>query len=484
MIQTNPQAEKSNDMTTVHQKTQPQPAEVLRSIHRGEGATVVFHGKDGKEALGALSAADLAVKWSAIAGRIESGCYFSINSAGTAYPTRKPNATGLFASRKRRHLKFLNALFVDIDRHGDTATDLDFLTASLVGMAQDNGLPVPTWTVKSGRGAWALWVFDAPLRSTPETLNHWQLAAGSLADYFTTLGADRAASVDASRIMRVPGSRNHNAEGFRVKFTRTGPEVDFYQIAKALGVTAQPTPLTTAEQTRREKNPAKVKAARARWKRTYLALEKLIQMRGKFFEGSRSWIVFYMAQAMRRAAMDSAFIKRRCTDIGLNSCVPALDVAEITRKIKSGENRPPHGKYTSLKEIARRFAVSQSELEKVPELTPKKRPEPKGKKIRAAIFLLIAELGYVPKPSELLSLLFDLGLSVCRTSLWKYMRDIGEGAQAPPPRPGLSPSAEDQPQKPACSFSAARKNLGSIHVLAAQFKQKTGRSQVASRSIQ
>lgn len=473
-------------MATLHQITEARPtaSEILREIHRGDGATVVFHGKDGKEALGALPAADLAAKWSAIAGRVESGCYFSINSAGRAYPTRKQNATGLFASRKRKDLKYLNALFVDIDRHSEPDTDLDFLTASLIGMAQDNGLPIPTWTVKSGRGVWALWVFDAPLRSTPETLNHWQLAAGSLADCFATLGADRAASIDASRIMRVPGSINANAGRFRVKFNRTGEAADFYKMAKALGVTAQPTPLTTAEQKRREKNPAKVKAARARWKRTYLALEKLIQLRSQFFEGSRSWIVFLMAQAMRRAAMDSGFIKRRCMDIGLKNCIPALDVAEITRKIKSGENRPPHGKYTSLKEIARRFSVSQSELVKVPELTAKKRPERRGKKIRAAIFVLIAELGHIPTPAELSNLLFDRGLYVSRTSLWRYMRDIGQGLQTPAPGPGLSPSAEDQNPKPACFKTAARKNLDSIHVLATLLKQGTGRTNAAYRSIQ
>lgn len=458
-------------------------SEILREIHKGQGATVVFHGRDGKQALGALPAADLTEKWSAIEASSEAGCYFSINSAGKAYPTRKPNSTGLFASRKRKDLRFLNALFVDIDRHDEPQANLDFLIASLLGIAADNGLPVPTWTVKSGRGVWALWVFDSPLRSTPETLNHWQLAAGLLADCFKGLGADRASSIDASRIMRVPGSKNSNAGGFRVNFTRTGTDADFYRMAKALGVTAQPTPLTTAEQRRREKNPAKVKAARARWKRTYLALEKLIQIRGQFFEGSRSWIVFLMSQAMRRAAMDGDFIKKRCMDIGLNSCVPALDVAEITRKIKSGENRPPHGKYTSLKEIARRFSVSQSELAKVPELTAKKRPERKGKKIRAQIFLLIAELGYVPEPAELSNLLFDRGLSVSRTSLWRYMRDIGRGLQTPAPGPACSPSA-GKTKKPACFKTAARKNLDSIHVLAHSFETQTGRAQAPSRSIQ
>jgi hypothetical protein len=473
-------------MATAHPITQARPTatDILRSIHRGASATVVFHGKDGKEALGAIRAEDLAAKWSAIAGKLESGCYYSINSAGKTYPPRKPNTTGLFASRKRKDLRFLNALFIDIDRHAERKPDLDALAKHIRDVCRAHGLPLPTYIVKSGRGVWALWVFDSALRSTPETLNHWQLAAGSLADCFAALDADRASSIDASRIMRVPGSRNHNAGGFRVSFERTGPEVDFYQIAKTLGVVARPTPITQAEEKLREKNPAKVKAARARWKRTYLALEKLVQMRSQFFEGSRSWIVFLIAQAMRRAAMDKDFIKRRCMEIGLKNCVPALEVAEITRKVKSGENRPPHGKYTSLKEIARRFSISESELSRVPELTPKQRPERKGKKIRAQIFLLITELGYVPESSELLNLLFGRGLVVSRTSLWRYMKDIGRGLKRRPLAPAFPPSAEDQNQKPVCFKTAARKNLEVKHVLATLLKPERGRPAMASRSVQ
>lgn len=434
-------------------------ASILRDFHRGEGATVVFHGQNGREALGALPAAHLADRWEVISERMESGCYFSINSAGKSSPTKKPNATGLFASRKRKDLKFLNALFVDIDRHKEGTTDLDALTKEVMHVAEFHGLPAPSWTVKSGRGVWAVWVFNSPLRSTPETLNHWQLAAGSLADCFASLGADRASSIDASRIMRVPESRNHNAGGFRVNFTRTGEAADFYQIAKALGVTAQPTPLTTAEEKRREKNPAKVRAARARWKRTCTALEKLIQLRGTFSVGSRNWIVFYVAQAMRRAGIDKELIARRCMEIGRNNCSPALDAAEITRKIRSGETRPPHGKYTSLQDIARRFSLSPSELTKIPEFRPKQRPERKGKRIRNAISLLVSELGYTPSPSELLKMLSERGFKLCRSSLWSYLKNPG---------------------KKQCSKTAARKNLEVIHVLAEVFEHPERFRQSAS----
>jgi hypothetical protein len=399
------------------------PVEILSSIHKGDGASIVFHGRDGKEGLGAIRAAELQATWPKMAARLQSDCYFSINSAGKAYQSTRPNVTGLFASRKRKDLKYLNCLYVDIDRHTEKQVDLDGLLDSALELAHVNGIPVPAWTVKSGRGVWLLWTFTNPLKATYQSLEHWQMAASELARCFRAMGVDRATSADATRIMRCPDSYNHKAAaGFRVSFSPLGNEVDFYEMAKRLGVVARPTPITQAEGERRAKNPVKVRAARERWKRTYTGLAKLVEMRGTFGIGSRSNIVFYIAQAMHRAGMDKDFIGEKCFDIGFNYCQPPLDTETIERKIASGKEQPKHGGYTGLGSIIRRFDISAQELQQIPELVKKKkqRPESKLKRNRAEIIKIISGLDPMPV-GELLAMLKASGYKVSRTTLWRYM---------------------------------------------------------------
>jgi hypothetical protein len=360
-------------------------AAILRGIHRR--GSLVFHGEE-MHLLGAVPGGN-DLDLSPIGNHLNGTCYFSINSTGKLYPDRK-RATGFFSSRKREHLAYLNAFYVDLDRHDEWPDcDLELLLRRGLQMVDFLALPSPTWAVNSGRGIWFIWVFSDPIPATEENRAHWQVAADSLADSFKELRPDRASSVSINRIMRVPDSRNMAAAGHRVRFSRIGPEIDYYRFARLLGVAPRPTPITPAEG--KQKNPIKVKAARARWLKTYRGLEALIKMRGTFGRGQRSWIVYFLAQAMFRAGMEYGQVESRCMHLGTDQCIPALEMDEIKRKLDSGKARPMRAKgnkpcYASLSALHRILGVTKEETERIPELLPKRRGPTKRQRAIAALF--------------------------------------------------------------------------------------------------
>jgi hypothetical protein len=420
------------------------PAEIIASFHRGPGATIVFNAPRPNRVWGAMPASQISEMWPLLTEQMKSGpTYFAINSCGELHRSKK--TTGFFAYRTEEKLSFLNAFFIDIDRHEEWPdVDLHRLKSEALRMSDFRCLPSPTWTVHSGRGVWLLWQFENPIASTPEIREQWRAAAESLAEIFKQLRIDRGSSIDITRIMRVPGSINPEAAGHRVEFSRIGPMVDFFTMTKAVGVVPQPTPITRAEHERKLKNPAKVRAARARWQKAYQGFEKLIQARNVIPEGLRSWAVFYMAQFMKRAGIDHRQIDRRCFYLGLSQCAPPLEVAVIQNKIASGKARPKRKKdgklcYSSLGEVCERFSVTADELRQIPELVKKQRPQTKRQKTVAAIFRILSEYHVAPAPKELLRLLKESGHVVSLRSVYRYVDRLTDvaGCSKAIPRPTL-----------------------------------------------
>lgn len=108
--------------------------------------------------------------------------------------------------RSQQHAVALKSLYLDIDCKDDKgyATPSDAI-AALAKFVQDSGMPRPTVVVMSGGGLHVYWTLDEALK--PDV---WKIRARALAEATKALGlkCDTAVTVDAARILRVPGTYN------------------------------------------------------------------------------------------------------------------------------------------------------------------------------------------------------------------------------------------------------------------------------------
>ena len=109
-------------------------------------------------------------------------------------------------SRKVDNVKYLNALFLDLDcgASKDYATQSDALVA-LRAFCEKLSLPKPVM-VNSGRGVHVYWMLDAPVG-----LDDWLPVAERLKKLCVdnNLLADPAVTADAARVLRIPTTHNH-----------------------------------------------------------------------------------------------------------------------------------------------------------------------------------------------------------------------------------------------------------------------------------
>lgn len=95
----------------------------------------------------------------------------------------------------------LNALFVDIDAHGDESLDLMRLASIAIGRVDSTSLPPPNFIVYTGRGIHLYWLIDrVPFAALPR----WQACQRVLV---RALQGDKM-SADATRVLRVIGTVN------------------------------------------------------------------------------------------------------------------------------------------------------------------------------------------------------------------------------------------------------------------------------------
>ncbi len=103
-----------------------------------------------------------------------------------------------------RLLTGLNAFYVDIDVHNGEACPVR--TAwNAIGRIETARIPIPNMIVYTGRGAHLYWLFE---RTPKQALPRWQAVQRTL----VTLTRGDSAVVDATRVLRVVGSRNTAAE--------------------------------------------------------------------------------------------------------------------------------------------------------------------------------------------------------------------------------------------------------------------------------
>lgn len=227
-------------------------AELLRRVHTQADSYLTLHNKIIDPTTGEPQFQNLVScpvgwlpgLWEQINGELENDSYFSLN--GFYRPGRQRSTTGWLGpdgeplcrpDRRAESLRYLNACWADLDHH-----KLGLTVGQAVGLVIDlaaNGtVPMPTLTIQSGRGLWAVWLIES-VRAWPEVIAWWNRLQNKLSDHHKHLAADQGA-IDAARICRIPGSTNTRAKK-RVSFTLLGDARRYRieEIANWLGVQKQ-----------------------------------------------------------------------------------------------------------------------------------------------------------------------------------------------------------------------------------------------------
>jgi hypothetical protein len=145
------------------------------------------------------------------------------------------------ASRKAADVDLKRSLYIDLDTGAGKAFSSQ--PAALIALKQfceDSQIPFPAILVNSGTGWHAHW----PLLQDVSA-DQWRVAAAHLkaacARY--EFPADSSVTTDVTRLLRVPGTRNHKlaSQPRPVKLARCAEPHDFFTLSTALASAANPT---------------------------------------------------------------------------------------------------------------------------------------------------------------------------------------------------------------------------------------------------
>ncbi|MDM0645631.1 DNA-binding response regulator, partial [Clostridium perfringens] len=109
--------------------------------------------------------------------------------------------------RRLENIKELNTLFIDLDYYKIGKTK-DQVLMDLEKNYFNQSIPIPNYVIDSGRGMYLIWIINAvPSKALPL----WKAVQEYLYNQLKYFGADRQA-LDATRILRVPGSINSKSK--------------------------------------------------------------------------------------------------------------------------------------------------------------------------------------------------------------------------------------------------------------------------------
>ncbi|HBZ6548692.1 TPA: DNA-binding response regulator [Clostridium perfringens] len=109
--------------------------------------------------------------------------------------------------RRLENIKELNTLFIDLDYYKTGKTRVQVLM-DLEKNYFNQSIPIPNYVIDSGRGMYLIWLINAvPSQALPL----WKAIQDYLYKQLKDFGADRQA-LDATRILRVPGSINSKSK--------------------------------------------------------------------------------------------------------------------------------------------------------------------------------------------------------------------------------------------------------------------------------
>lgn len=221
--------------------------EVLKLIHRGQDSHIAFARKTPKfQEIGAFPVPEIGnLK---IESLIDEDAYFTVNGAFAAayYLTSHGHPAAL---RKEGHLRYLNAVFVDLDvgRPGSPPDEWSAAIRGVFGLVRFHAIPPPSIVARSGRGVNIFWLLrdpnnpSLPQRARREKIPEYKAVNKRMNELLEDFGADRNA-VDGARFLRIPGSVNSKS-GLRVTYApirdRNGeiPVYTLQELQEFIGVT-------------------------------------------------------------------------------------------------------------------------------------------------------------------------------------------------------------------------------------------------------
>jgi len=256
--------------------------------------------------------------------------------------------------------------------------------------------------------------------------------------------------VDASRVMRVPGSINTQAaSGFqKVMFTTladSSGQPIFYtlpELATMVGVTPKKTALLLAR--RREvglpKKPMNESrsetaraACRARWQYSLEDFETLRQMRGAFAKGHRTHAVFVYAMLLGRNGIPMSGIRKAVTALA-SECRPSLPLDKALTTMRDAlKYKAPVRNIT----IAMKLGVTEEERRHLPRWFPPVK-QTRQEKVVHRHNLIRAEVtrrNFTPSCSQMALVLQQAGLQVTARQIGYDYAILGLHSQARAGRP-------------------------------------------------
>jgi hypothetical protein len=320
----------------------------LDIIHRGHNRHVpVYTVTDGEFGPAfALPAWSLKETAEHMTATLEVDSYAAINGFWTDSSYRNDSkfkagcATLPRPKRKKEHLHYINAVFLDIDCH-----NIGLTPGQAIGHlidAQDMRLvPKISIITKSGRGVWAYWLLKD---GRPEHSHHgvranrvsmpWTEAIQrELQRRFAPIGAD-AQAIDLCRVTRIPGSINSKSDS-RVEYwvrSDSNGSVAAYtleQFGEFIGVAKPEFRQPTGKLLANGLDPKRT--GRMRWDRDVERMILLLEHRGIIREGQRGAAVFLFSTFLKRCGFRGAEFRKEVERIW-----PHLELA-------SGEKPGLHG---------------------------------------------------------------------------------------------------------------------------------------------
>ncbi len=195
-------------------------SEFYRLLHRGHDAKILLsHSGNEWDDLGAIRVSEIDNQAEQLAPMLKSGdLYGTVNSFDLAHKTRRKKPFKFLpAVRGKNHLKWLNAVWSDVDYYavGLTRTEArQAITDAIVA----GEIPQPSAIVHSGRGLYLFWFLhdpdapNLPPLATPTRREQQEAINRAIVERFTHIGADRK-SIDSQRVLRWIGAANSKATG-------------------------------------------------------------------------------------------------------------------------------------------------------------------------------------------------------------------------------------------------------------------------------
>jgi hypothetical protein len=310
-----------------------------------------------------------------------------------------------FAYRAADAVRWLTAAWVDCDGY-KTGLDAPATVAGLMRAWDDGSIPVPSFLVRSGRGAWAFWKLldernpldgerrvgqggkvrlspDTPVQASSAAQRLHRAVNHALAARLADLGADTGAG-DVARTCRVPGSW-HTGAGAHVEVLpvlRDGAMAVYtlselarwLELGDVLSASTRRVPssstLTDAQLAQR------LKACHARHRHVHDALLTLSALRGGFGDGHRHHALFHCALAGFRAALDADTVRQRVRGLAASMRPPlsSRDTDATLRDTFRKATKRLSGKPASYATLVTLLAVTPDERQRAGLLAKARRP--------------------------------------------------------------------------------------------------------------